>query len=430
VTPSARLAASAEIIDDILKSRKPAEIVLKQWGLSHRFAGSKDRRAIADRVYQVLRNKARLSYIMDNDSGRSLVIGALHLLDGLDIQSLHELYSGQGYAPKALSPSEILRLESPEGDDLPEWIRHGVPDFIIQDLKRTYLDSWADEIKALMQPRAPIDIRVKSNRSDLAKGLEICGYNVRYTPFSNKGLRIDSDPPPNIRALPAFGAGEFEIQDEGSQILGFLLGAKPNEAVLDYCAGGGGKTLAILQSMQGQGRVIASDIDQTRLNNIKPRLKRAGWEAELRLLGQNGEGLDDLGSLMDRVMIDAPCSGTGVWRRHPETANRTTQDEIEKLHDIQNYIIQNASKCVRIGGVMAYATCSLLKRENEDVTDRFLEANPHFVPLAISEALEERFFSPEAALALTQLANGHQLRLSPHQTQTDGFYIALFTRMD
>jgi 16S rRNA (cytosine967-C5)-methyltransferase len=430
VTPSARLAAAAEILDEITKSRHLPEIVLKQWGVSHRFAGSKDRRAIADRVYQVLRNKARLSYIMNNDSGRSLVIGALHLMDGLNLQAIHNLYSGLAYSPKQLSDEEISRLQTDNGENLPEWIRHGVPSFIIEDLKEAYPDDWAEELKALMQPRAPIDIRVKSDRVELAKGLEICGYNVSYTPFSSKGLRIKSDPPPNIRALPAFGSGEFEIQDEGSQILGFLLGARPGDTILDYCAGGGGKTLAILQSMEGRGRVIASDIDQTRLNNIKPRLKRAHWDAELRLLGGNGEGLEDIQGLMDRVMVDAPCSGTGVLRRHPETASQITQEEVEKLHETQKRIIHNASNCIRIGGLLAYATCSVLKRENEDVTEDFLLTHRGFKPFPITDALEDRFFSPEASHKLSELAKSHQLRLSPHKTQTDGFYIALFRRMD
>jgi len=432
LTPAARLQAAADILDLLAKTRRPAEEVLKDWGRNNRYAGSKDRRAIADKVYQCLRARERLSFAMDSSSGRALVLGALHFLDGVSVPEIDQLYTGEGYAPPALSVAERKRLEAGDGE-APEWLESGLPEFVVERLKSVYGERWLAEAEALMLPRAPIDLRVNGDRAPLIAGLEMLGYRPEPTPFSAFGVRLPADPPPNVRALPAFRLGTIEIQDEGSQLAGFLAGAKPGMTVVDYCAGGGGKTLALLQAMQGEGRLIASDVEKTRLNNIKPRLNRAGLEAELRQLGPDGEGMEDLEQEADLVLVDAPCSGSGVWRRRPETAHRLEEKEVARLHELQSAILHRASRLVKPGGLLAYATCSILPDENEMTADRFEADHPWFTPRPVADALDTPAITPEGAQTLKTLAQtfgskGHRLRLSPGTSHTDGFFVSLYQR--
>lgn len=428
MTPAARLQAAADILDLLKKSRRPAEEILKDWGRNNRYAGSKDRRAIADKVYQATRARERLSFAMDADSGRALVLGALHFLDGLRLEEIDALYTGEGYAPQKLSVAERKRLEAGVGE-APEWLESGLPAFVVERLKTVYGEGWLKEAEALMLPRAPIDLRVNGDRAPLIEGLKMLGYRAEPTPFSAQGVRLPADPPPNVRALPAFRQGTIEIQDEGSQLAGFLAGARPGMTVIDYCAGGGGKTLALLQAMQGQGTLIASDVEKTRLNNIKPRLARAGLEADLRQLGPEGEGMEDLEAQADLVLVDAPCSGSGVWRRRPETAHRLEETEVRRLHDLQSAILARAAKLVKAGGLLAYATCSILPDENEETADRFEATHPEFTPRPLTEALNSPYITPQGAEALNWLSQGgHRLRLSPETSHTDGFFVALYQK--
>ncbi|WP_140985401.1 RsmB/NOP family class I SAM-dependent RNA methyltransferase [Asticcacaulis tiandongensis] len=434
MTPAARLQAAADILDLLKNSRRPAEEILKDWGRNNRYAGSKDRRAIADKVYQATRARERLSFAMDNGSGRALVLGALHFLDGVTLEEIDALYTGEGYAPQKLSVAERKRLEAGVGE-APEWLESGLPAFVVERLKAVYGEGgWLKEAEALMLPRAPIDLRVNGDRTSLIEGLKMLGYKAEPTPFSAHGIRLPADPPPNVRALPAFRQGTIEIQDEGSQLAGFLAGAQPGMTIVDYCAGGGGKTLALLQAMSGangevSGRLIASDVEKTRLNNIKPRLNRAGLEADLRQLGPEGEGLEDLENQADLVLVDAPCSGSGVWRRRPETAHRLEETEVRRLHELQSAILARAAKLVKPGGMLAYATCSILPDENEETADRFEAAHPEFTPRPLIEALNNPHITPQGAEALGWLSQGgHRLRLSPETSNTDGFFVALYRK--
>jgi 16S rRNA (cytosine967-C5)-methyltransferase len=466
VTPAARLAAAASVLDSIAQGRQPAEAVLKAWGQANRYAGSKDRRAVADRVYKVLRARARLSWAMGGrEDGRALVIGSLSLIDGLALDEIEALHSGEGYGPRPLSKQERSRLTAGEGD-LPGWVAAGLPAFVIEDFKATYGDRWAEEAEGLMAPRAPIDLRVNTLKTDVETvraELAEAGLEATPTPWSATGLRLASEPPPNIQATEAFKDGRIEIQDEGSQVVCALAGAAPGMTVVDYCAGGGGKTLGLAVAMfpsplageggsrseteagavggdpehptkgvgrqtphprraaahlppqGGKGRLIAGDVVQKRLDNIRPRLARAGVEAELRLLGQNGGGMEDLNGQADLVFVDAPCSGSGTWRRRPEEAWRLTEAEVERLHALQVRILGQAAKLVRPGGRMLYVTCSMLSRENEASADAFETAHPEFRPVALFAP------SPEGG-------GSHRLRLSPASTNTDGFFAALYER--
>lgn len=415
MTPAARLTAAASILDSIAQGKHPAEAVLKAWGQQNRYAGSKDRRAIADRVYKVLRARGRLSWIMGGrEDGRALVIGSLSAIDGLRLEEIEALHSGEGHGPRPLSKQERSRLAAGEGD-LPGWVASGLPEFVVEDFKTTYGDGWTEQARALMAPRAPIDLRVNATANVDAVEAELreAELSPERTPWSPWGLRLASEPPPNVQALDAFRNGRVEIQDEGSQVVCALAGAAPGMTVVDYCAGGGGKTLGLAQAMKGEGRLIASDVVRKRLDNIQPRLDRAGVEAELVLLGQNGGGLEALNGQVDLVLVDAPCSGSGTWRRRPEDAWRLTAEEVARLHALQVRILGQASKLVKPGGRLAYVTCSMLTAENEASADAFEAAHPEFFPVAVTAP-----WGGEAT----------RLRMSPATTNTDGFFFALYER--
>lgn len=467
MTPAARLASAASVLDSIAQGRAPADVVLKAWGAANRYAGSKDRRAVAERVYEVLRARGRLVRAMGGrEDGRALVIGSLAFLDGLTLEAIEALHSGDGYGPRPLSKQERARIEAGEGD-LPDWAAAGLPEFVAEDLKTTFGDRWSEEAVALMA-RAPVDLRVNTARTTVEAAraeLTAGGLTPKPTPWSAVGLRLPSEPAPNVQALKAFNAGEVEIQDEGSQIVTWLAGSglsfTPDSIVVDYCAGGGGKTLAL--AVQGLPeadlgkasaprpagwsptgsneesaakaapcaagmRLIACDVVQKRLDNIRPRLERAGVAADLRMLGPNGGGVEEFNGKADLVFVDAPCSGSGAWRRRPEDAWRLKADEVERLHALQLRILAQAAQLVKPGGRLAYVTCSILTRENEAVADAFEAAHPGFRPVPAADLLAAKTLTNAARTGLGDKASGGRLRLSPASTGTDGFFVALYER--
>ncbi|MBJ7484728.1 RsmB/NOP family class I SAM-dependent RNA methyltransferase [Brevundimonas sp.] len=469
MTPAARLAAAASVLDSIAQGRQPAEAVLKAWGTANRYAGSKDRRAIADQVYKVLRARGRLVWAMGGrEDGRALVIGCLSLIDGLSIEEIEALHSGDGYGPKPLSKQERSRI-SLTGDEVPGWIAAGLPEFVMEDFKSSFGDRWAEEAAGLMLPRAPIDLRVNAAKATVAEveaELREAGLNPTRTPWSAWGLRLSAEPPPNVQALAAFKEGRIEIQDEGSQIVCALAGAQSGMTVVDYCAGGGGKTLGLAMGMAEEGgdrpveaaepekvwtptgwveapkaaraapasagidgRLIACDVVQKRLDNIKPRLQRAGVSAELLQLGPNGGGVEDLVEQADVVFVDAPCTGTGTWRRKPEDAWRLKPEDVARMHTLQMAIVARAAKLVKPGGRLVYVTCSMLRQENEATMDAFEEDHPGFAPVPMAEAVGSPHLTDAGRNRLVDLAEGgHRLRLSPATTGTDGFFAAVYER--
>ena len=431
MTPAARLQAAAEVLDRIAGGRAPAEEALKAWGRENRYAGSKDRRAIADRVYRCLRGRARLAWAMGREDGRALVVGSLALIDGLPVAEIEKLFNGEGYAPSPLKPNERERLAAPAGEP-PAWVSAGLPDFVAEDFRNTFGPTWADEAEALMAPRAPIDLRVNTTKAGVdavAADLAAEGLEPERTPWSGVGLRLKAEPPPNVQKLAAFRDGRIEIQDEGSQIAALLAGAVPGMTVVDYCAGGGGKTLVLAQALAGQGLLVACDVSQKRLDNIRPRLERADAHADLRRLSEDGEGVADLEGEADLVLVDAPCSGSGTWRRRPEDAWRLTEAEVERLHALQVAILDRAAKLVKPGGRLAYVTCSMLSRENEQSAAAFEAGHRDFRPAPVAMAARA---APVSGAFMDRLAalsgEGHTLRLSPRSTATDGFFLALYER--
>jgi len=466
LTPAARLAAAASVLDSIAQGRASAEVVIKAWGLANRYAGSGDRRAVAERVYQVLRARGRLVAAMGGrEDGRALVVGALAFLDRLSLEEIEALHMGEGYGPRPLSKQERARIAAGEVEGPPS--ASHLPAFVIEDLKASFGEGWRAEAAALMA-RAPVDLRVNTAKTTVEAAraeLKAIGLTPERTPWSAVGLRLPAEPAPNVQALDAFNAGRVEIQDEGSQLTAWLAGAglslTPDSIVVDYCAGGGGKTLAL--AVQGLSaadparvavpsragwsptgadelamsksapaaapmRLIACDVVQKRLDNIRPRLARAGVAADLRLIGQNGGGVEEFNCKADLVFVDAPCSGSGAWRRRPEDAWRMKADEVERLHALQLRILGQAAALVKPGGRLVYVTCSILTRENEAVADAFEAANAAFRPLPVADLLVGDTLTDAARTSLTGAATGGRLRLSPASSGTDGFFVALYER--
>ena len=418
MTPAGRLQAAIEVLDQIASTRQPADQVLRAWGSANRYAGSKDRKAVAERVYLCLRQPPRMG-----EGGRGRVLATLVLHDGLSEGEVGTLFSGQGHAPAPLTDEESAALIAPSQAALPR--------FIEAQLKLSFGEDWSAEADALLSTRAPLDLRVngvKGTIEEAKAALAEAGLALEPMPWSAFGLRLTATAA-DLAPLDIFKSGVIEVQDEGSQIAAWLVGAERGETVIDYCAGGGGKTLAMGQAMRGQGRLIACDLNPRRLDAIKPRLHRAGVYAEFRRVGPTGDPLDDLQGQADRVLVDAPCSGSGTWRRRPEEAWRLTEAEVERLAALQLEILGRAAELVKPGGRLVYVTCSVLAAENGAVTDAFAAARSDFSPLPIERAAQPPMLTIPGRRRLAELAQGgHSVQLSPRRSGTDGFYICLFER--
>ncbi len=427
MTPPARLAAAIEILDSVLASRETAEETVRRWGRAHRFAGSKDRRAIADHVFAALRARALAEWVFGAATGRGLLIASLLP----DLETVEGLFTGEGHAPEPLAAAERTGLLS-QIQDAPDWARAGVPAWLASRFADRFGDSWTQEAAAAALVRAPIDLRVNTLRGPVDKALNLLAQDdVRpdRTALSALGLRLPAGYERDVQSLRAFASGWIEVQDEASQVAAALLGAAPGAVVVDYCAGGGGKTLAFAAAMGGSGRLVSCDVDRRRLTALQERAARAGAQAEILVLGPHGEGAETLDAQADYVFVDAPCSGSGTWRRHPEAAWRLTPETLERLSRLQARILDRAAQLVRPGGRLAYATCSMLGEENEAPVEAFLALHEEFRPLPVVQAACTpglTSFGRERVAALAH--GGHTLQLTPKNAGTDGFFTALFER--
>jgi 16S rRNA (cytosine967-C5)-methyltransferase len=432
MTPSARLSAAIEVLADIDARRRPAADVLKDWGISHRFAGSGDRAAIAGLVYDALRRKSSSAALMGESTPRAVLLGMLRRERKLDTAAIAALFSGARYAPAPLTQAETTALERDCLAGAPAYVEGDYPDWLDPHLTRVFGDERAEEGTALSS-RAPLDLRVNllaGARDEVLPKLE----HLEATPtrWSPLGIRIRLAPDaksPAIHAEPAFLKGQVEIQDEGSQLAILLANAKPGEQVIDLCAGAGGKTLALAAAMENRGQIYATDIDKRRLAPIHERIARAGaHNIQVRTPPTaHGDVLTDLTGRADLVMIDAPCTGTGAWRRNPDAKWRIRPGALAERIKQQDEVLERAAALVKPGGRITYVTCSVLAEENGDRMRAFLTRNPEFSVEKTADLLnvlgERAYFFRRAVLMSEE-----GLLMTPRRTDTDGFFVSLLRR--
>ena len=387
MTPAARVQTAIELLDAVILAARskgaPADRILGDWFKQNRFAGSKDRRAIRELVYAAIRACGPVP-----DMGRA----AMLRLAEVD-PSILPLFDGSQYGPAPIGESE----QPAKGGVAPDWLADRLAKSGVE----------GREAEALLD-RAPLDIRVNALKAARATLVLPVEAEPTATPH---GLRLPTGT--QVEQWPEFRDGKIEVQDTGSQLACLALAAQPGETVIDLCAGGGGKTLALAGAMDGLGRLVATDTDRSRLSRLKPRAERAGADMiETRLLDpkREMEALADCAGQADAVLVDAPCSGTGTWRRNPEARWRLDEAELARLRDLQNHVLDIAAQLVKPGGRIVYITCSLLDEEGAERFDAFLGRHPALTAQTL-------------ALPLGR-SRGQGWRLSPFHDGTDGFFIA------
>jgi 16S rRNA (cytosine967-C5)-methyltransferase len=423
-----QIAAAVEVLADIETRHRPASEALKDWGVSHRFAGSGDRASIGNLVYDALRHRLSLAWRMGGETPWHLALGAAIFDWSHDPLALNDALRADAHAPPLLPDDTISRIEHARLDDAPDHVRADLPLWLAPHFEATFGADWIAEGAALAG-RPPLDLRVNMLKTDREKALrQRHRLGIQPTPLSPLGLRIPPvDGPrrhPNIQAEEAYRRGRIEVQDEASQLCALLVGATPGMQVLDACAGAGGKTLALAASMENRGQVHAYDSDRNRLAPIFERLKRAGAR-NVQVLPPSPEALVELAGRMDRVLVDAPCTGTGVWRRRPDAKWRVTPEALAKRTAEQDAALDSASPCVKPGGWLVYATCSLLPPENDERVAAFLARRPDFVRVPGIDVWHSALPSvtrPGQAIRETSVV------LTPLRTATDGFFIAVMRR--
>lgn len=419
--PKALLEACTELLEQVLRLDHPADAVVSRFFRDHRSLGPRERATLAETTYTVLRRKLLFEHLAPSGKGpkaRRLAILGFHgdrsfLKSALDDQERHWLDQCDAIDPK----------------DLLERHRHNLPEWMVAPLKDQLGDEFWALVESLDQP-APLDLRVNAltdKREDVRHKLSLAGIAAEPTPFSPWGLRIDGKPA--LTKLDAFARGAVEVQDEGSQLLALLLEAKRGEMVVDFCAGAGGKTLALGAAMRNTGRLYAFDTSAHRLDNLKPRLARSKLSNvyPAAIAHERDERVKRLAGKIDRVIVDAPCSGLGTLRRNPDLKWRQSPQALQELAQLQASILRSAARLLKPGGRLVYATCSLLREENEAVAEAFTVELPEFTPVAVADVLEGLKLG-HAGLAAGGTDGGSYLRLWPHKHRTDGFFAAVWQR--
>jgi 16S rRNA (cytosine967-C5)-methyltransferase len=431
MTPSGRLAAAIEIFAEIEARRRPAVDVLKDWGLSHRFAGSSDRAAIAGLVYDALRRKASSAWLMGETTARAALLGMLVRERSLDAAEIGALCTGVRHAPPPLTDHERTALGSGTIVDAPVAAQGDYPEWLEPHLTRAFGDERAAEGAALAS-RAPLDLRVNTliaEREDvLPKLAHLHAEPARWSPNGLR-IRLAADAKsPAIHAEPLYIKGAIEIQDEGSQLAALLADAKPGQQVIDLAAGAGGKTLALAAAMGNRGQLYATDIDKRQLAPIHERIARAeARNVQVRTPAGATDVLADLAGRADLVLIDAPCTGTGTWRRNPDAKWRIRPGALAERLKQQAALLDRAIGLVKAGGRIAYITCSVLTEENGDQVRAFLARHADFSvekPVDVAQALGERAY----LFAHAALISDEGLLMTPRRTDTDGFFVSLMRR--
>ena len=429
MTPGARISAIIDLLEQIEQPGTHANKTISKYFRNRRYIGSKDRHAISDRIYNILRHQARLLWWTNNGIARLRTTASLVLLDKKSQQEIIDLFNGDGYAPPSLTPSELKLLKSCVGKgindpSMPLWVSSEVPEWLLDEMKPNSPLDLIEETDALNQP-APIDIRVntlKASRNNALTLLNNDGIKANPTPFSPIGLRIHGRV--NLQITSAFKEGFIELQDEGSQLISFLVDAKMGQKTIDFCAGGGGKTLALAALMDNGGPLIACDVNSYRLNKMHKRLRRAGvTNVTTNLLsGLSDPWIKETEASAHRVLLDTPCSGSGSWRRSPANKWQLTPETLKKNIERQTKIIDTASKLVKPGGRLIYSTCSILRRENEAQIERFLNDNKNFDIFPIPQLWN-------SVLGGDCPTSDPYLNLTPARHSTDGFFCAVLERI-
>ncbi len=426
--PGARVQAAIEIIEAIERHHRPAQQALQEWGRTHRFAGAGDRAAIGNLVFDALRRRASAAWIMGAETPRDLVLGALVSAWGMGVDEIAAWCDGSRHAAAALSAAEREAIASPKGG-APDWVEGDYPEWLAPHFARVFGKRAPPEGVGLAR-RAPIDLRVntlKTNRDKLLESLR--KLNPTPTPLSPAGLRVPAREgaakSPHVEAEAAHGRGQFEIQDEGSQLAALMAGARPGQQVADLCAGAGGKTLALAAQMENRGQIHAYDASKLRLRPIFERLKRAGVRNVQVLEGGEEAALGALAGKMDVVLIDAPCSGTGVWRRRPDAKWRLSPKALEERLGEQVRVLDQGAPLVKPGGRLVYVTCSVLAEENGGQIEAFLKRHAGFRVLPFAEVWRETIGGEPPASAD---GRDDTLLLTPASHGTDGFFVAVLER--
>jgi 16S rRNA (cytosine967-C5)-methyltransferase len=424
--PNALLDLTTELLRSVLKLDAPADGLVSLFFRKHAKLGARERHTLAETVYTVLRQRLLFQHLARNErdpkgtSGNGLVERRLAIL---------AWQGNAGFLRGALTPPEQAWLDEVQKIDrasLPDKLRHNLPDWLGNPLKAALGDEFWPLVDELAKP-APLDLRVnglKARREDVQRALAEAGITAVPTPHSPWGLRIDGKPA--LNKLPLFTDGHVEVQDEGSQLLALLLDAKRGEMVVDFCAGAGGKTLALGAAMRNTGRLYAFDVSGHRLENLKPRLARSGLSNvhPAQIAHERDDRVKRLAGKIDRVLVDAPCSGLGTLRRNPDLKWRQSPQALAELQAKQTAILASAARLLKEGGRLVYATCSLLAVENEAVADAFTAAEVgRFEPLPVADLLQAAHVD-----GADQLVSGPHLRLWPHRHHTDGFFAAAWQR--
>jgi 16S rRNA (cytosine967-C5)-methyltransferase len=436
MTPGARLSAAIEVLADIEDRRRPAGDALKDWGLAHRFAGSGDRAAIGGLVFDALRRRSSAAFLMGAQTPRAILLGALRLERGLSADAIARLADGRRYAPPPPDAAEAGALAATAlRDDAPAHVRGDYPEWLDPYFAAVFGDDRAEEGEALSR-RAPVDLRVNTLKGDRdAAAAALAHFDAVPTPWSPTGLRIaltaDAKSPP-LQAEPAFLDGLIEVQDEGSQLAALLSAARPGETVVDLCAGGGGKTLALAAMTEDSGRIVATDADIRRLAPIYARITRAGaTSVDVRTPRGNmdiSQLLGDLRGAADLVLIDAPCTGVGAWRRNPDAKWRVRPGALEQRIKAQDAALDRAAKLVRPGGRIVYITCSVLNDENGARVRAFAERHPEFAVAPAAEVIADAPGADAQRFEAAVRVSAEGLLMTPRRTGTDGFFVSVLRR--
>jgi 16S rRNA (cytosine967-C5)-methyltransferase len=418
--PKALLEACAELVREVLRFEHPADAVVARYCRERRALGPRERATLAETAYAVVRRKLLFEHFAGSGSGpRERRLAILGFAGDRD------------FLKSALNEQEKAWLDQVTAVDpstLSERHRHNLPEWLVAPLQEQLGEEFWPLVASLDQP-APLDVRVNAlsdKREDVRGELTLAGIRAQPTPYSPWGLRLEGKP--SLNRLDAFARGAIEVQDEGSQLLALLTDARRGQMVVDFCAGAGGKTLALGAMMRNTGRLYAFDVSAHRLENLKPRLARSKLSNvhPAAIAHERDERIKRLAGKIDRVIVDAPCSGLGTLRRNPDLKWRQSPAALAEVAARQGAILESAARLLKPAGRIVYATCSLLRAENEDVAAAFTAAHPGFRRLSVRELLESARVGDSSTLCS---ADGQDLRLWPHRHRTDGFYAAVWEKV-